>query len=91
MESMALGSFFYGGGERGWVKMLATTKKFKITPAETSWNSIKRFKFATKIPKINDSKLNMWSLSFTLRFSGRKSQSQQKLAEKIIHFTIQFD
>ena len=48
-------------------------------------------KFATKIPKINDSKLNMWSLSFTLRFFGRKSQSQQKLAEKIIHFTMQFD
>ena len=27
---------------------------------------------------------------FNLRFSSRKSQSQQKLAEKITHFTIQF-
>ena len=27
---------------------------------------------------------------FYFRFSGRKSQSQQKLAKKIIHFTIQF-
>ena len=30
------------------------------------------------------------SFFFKSRFSGRKSQSQQKLAKKITHFTIQF-
>ena len=37
--------------------------------------------------KINNSKLQIWSLSFSLRFFSRKSQNQQKLAEKVTHFT----
>ena len=41
-------------------------------------------------PKINKSKLHIWSLSCSFRFSRRKSRSQQKLAEKVTHFTIQF-
>ena len=40
--------------------------------------------------KINHSKHDIWSLSFTFRFSARKSQSQQNLSKKITHFTIQF-
>ena len=40
--------------------------------------------------KINDEKPLIWSLSSSLRFSGRKSQSQQKLTTKFTHFTIQF-
>ena len=40
--------------------------------------------------KINDSKVRIWSLSINFRFSGRKSQSQQKLAKRITHFTMQF-
>ena len=39
--------------------------------------------------KINDSKPRIWSLSSSLRFSGRKYQSQQKLTTRITHFTIQ--
>ena len=33
--------------------------------------------------KINDSKPQIWSLSFNFRFSNRKSQSQQKLPKRI--------
>ena len=40
--------------------------------------------------KINDSKPHIWSLPINFRFSSRKSQSQQNLAKKITHFTIQF-
>ena len=40
--------------------------------------------------KINHSKPHSWSLSINFRFCGRKSQSQQKLAKRITHFTIQF-
>ena len=32
----------------------------------------------------------MFRVPFTFRFSSKKSQSQQKLAKKIAHFTIQF-
>ena len=41
--------------------------------------------------KINNSKSHIQSLSFSFRFSSRKSQSPQKLPKKITHFTIQFD
>ena len=40
--------------------------------------------------KTNNSKPHIWSLSIKFRFFGRKSQSQQKLVKKIIHFTMQF-
>ena len=40
--------------------------------------------------RINNLKPHIWSLSINFRFSGRKSQSQQKLAKKVTHFTIQF-
>ena len=40
--------------------------------------------------KINSSKPHIWSLSFNFRFFNRKTQSQQKLAKKITHFTTQF-
>ena len=40
--------------------------------------------------KINYSKLHIWSLSFNFRFSSRKSQSQQKLAKRIIHCSTSF-
>ena len=36
------------------------------------------------------SKPHIWSLSIIFKFSGRQSQSQQKLAKKIIHFIIKF-
>ena len=39
--------------------------------------------------KINDSKLRILNLSFNVHFSSRKSQSQQTLAKRIAHFTIQ--
>ena len=41
--------------------------------------------------KINNSKSHIQSLSFSFRFSSRKSQSQHKLPKKITHFPIQFD
>ena len=40
--------------------------------------------------KINDLKPHIWSLSLNFGFSSRKSQTQQKLAKAISHFTIQF-
>ena len=40
--------------------------------------------------KINDSKLHIWSLAINFRFPCRKSQSQQKLAKKITHFSMHF-
>ena len=40
--------------------------------------------------KINDSKHHIRSLSLNVRFSGKKSQNQQKLAKKISYLTIQF-
>ena len=56
---------------------------------------VKRSKIVQKRPrnmnqKINHSKHHIWSLSFTFRFSARKSQSQQNLSKKITHFTIHF-
>ena len=39
---------------------------------------------------MTESKPLIRSLGTSFRFSGRKSQSQQNLAKKIIHFTIQF-
>ena len=52
---------------------------------------VKRSKTVQKRPrnmnqKINHSKHHIWSLSFTFRFSARKSQSQQNLSKKITHF-----
>ena len=49
---------------------------------------VKRSKTVQKRPrnmnqKINHSKHHIWSLSFTFRFSARKSQSQQNLSKKI--------
>ena len=65
----------------GWL----TTKNFKITLAKTSQNNPRKQNLD---PEINNSKLHTWILSFSFRFSGRKSWSQQKQAEKVTHFTI---
>ena len=40
--------------------------------------------------KQNDWKSHIWSLSTDFRFSGRKSQNQQKPAKRITYITIQF-
>ena len=40
--------------------------------------------------KINESKLHIRCLSINFRFSSTKSQSQQRLAKRIIHFTMEF-
>ena len=47
-------------------------------------SSIKRFYIRPHIP------VDSIRAFFNFRFSSRKSQSQQKLAKKITHFTIQF-
>ena len=38
--------------------------------------------------KISNLKPHIWNLSMNFRFSGRKSQSQQKFVKKITLFTI---
>ena len=40
--------------------------------------------------KINESKLHIWHLSINFRFTSTKSQSQQRLAKRITHFTMEF-
>ena len=40
--------------------------------------------------KITDSKPHIWKFIFNSRFFNRTSRSQQKLAKKMTHFTIQF-
>ena len=40
--------------------------------------------------KINESKLHIRCLSINFRFSSTKSQSQQRLAKRITHFTMEF-
>ena len=47
-------------------------------------SGIQRFHICPDAPK------NIIRVFFNFRFSCRKSQSQQKLAKKITHFTIQF-
>ena len=71
---------------RGWglVKILATMGGW--------WQKIlklQRLKCSKTVPK-NKIWTRKWSLFTNFRFSGRKSQSQRKLAIKITHFTIQF-
>ena len=74
-------------------KMLATMFDQRRETLKAHW--VKRSKIVPKRPrnvnqKINHSKHHIWSLSFTFRFSARKSQSQQNLSKKITHFKIQF-
>ena len=70
-------------GHHGW----PTRKKLKLY-------LLKRPKTVPRkrnlVEKINDSKSHIKSLSFNFRFFSSKSQSQQKLAKKITHFTIKF-
>ena len=83
--------FLVGGGKRVWVKISATMVSHRRETLRLYW-----LKHPKIVPEknldqeINDSKPYIWSLSVKFRFSGRKSQSQQKLARKITHFTIQF-
>ena len=83
-----LGTFFMvrnlskNVSHHGWL----TTKKFKIALAKTPWNSPKKSRNLDQ--KISDSKSYIYSLYINFRFSGRKSQNQQKLARKITYFTI---
>ena len=44
----------------------------------------------TKFGPKNNSKPHIWSLSLNFKFFSRKSESQQKLSKKIIHFRIKF-
>ena len=74
-------------------KMLATMFDQRRETLKAHW--VKRSKIVPKRPrnvnqKINHSKHHIWSLSFTFRFSARKSQSQQNLSKKITHFKIKF-
>ena len=79
------------GEEEGWVTMLATVagRQRKILNY-IGWNALKQPQKTNLEQKIDDSKPNIWVLSFNFKFSRRKSQSQQILAKKITHFTIQF-
>ena len=96
---------FYGGGMGGagggWVKMSATmvgqrqkiqkknTSKFKISYLELFfWKYY--YGHATLLYSSTRSNGHHQSFFLIFRFSSRKSQSQQKLAKKITHFTIQF-
>ena len=75
----------------GWVKNvdngLLTTKHFQIKLAKTLQNSPNK-RNLNQI--INDSKPLIWNLSVNLRFSARKSQSQQRRTKKITYIVIQF-
>ena len=62
---------------------MVSRRRRKITLAETPSNSPKKQNLDQQI---NDQKHHIWSLSFNVRFSGKKSQKQQKLAKKITHF-----
>ena len=61
---------------------MVSRRRRKIILAETPCNSPKKQNLDQQI---NDQK-HIWSLSFNVRFSGKKSQKQQKLAKKITHF-----
>ena len=81
------------GKRKIWIKMLSTMFDQRRETLKAHW--VKRSKIVQKRlrnmnQKINHSKHDIWSLSFTFRFSARKSQSQQNLSKKITHFTIQF-
>ena len=67
-------------GHHGWIM----TENIKTILAKTPQN---RHKKKNLNQKINDSKPYFLSLSFTFRFSNRKSKIQQKPAKKITHFT----
>ena len=61
------------------------------------WSDVEVSAGPTAVPKNryldqtkNNSKILIWSLTFNFRYSSINSQSQQKLAKKITHFTIQF-
>ena len=98
-------TLFYGGGGGGggdWVKMSATmvgrgwkvlkkhwlkrpkavSKKAKFGP--NTYLGIQIFHIRPHVPVDNI------RVIFNFTFSNRKSQSQQKLAKRITHFTIQF-
>ena len=87
-----VGSFFMVGGGRTWVKCTppwldGDEKKLKLH----------RLKCHKTVPK-NKIWIKKWliknlifvSLSTNFWFSARKYQSQQKIAKKITHFTVQF-
>ena len=80
------------GREGSWAKMSATMVGWRRKILKLHW--LKRHKKVPKKrnldPKINNSQLHIWSLFCSFRFSSRKSRSQEKLAEKVTHFTIQF-
>ena len=74
-------SFFMVRGRVGWVKCWPLwLKNFK-----TILKKVPKIKFGAGNKLL---KPHIWSLT-SFRFSGRKSQSQQKLAKKITHFTVQ--
>ena len=74
-------SFFMVRGRVGWVKCWPLwLKNFK-----TILKKVPKIKFGAANKLL---KPHIWSLT-SFRFSGRKSQSQQKLAKKITHFTVQ--
>ena len=89
-----LRKLFYGemGKGGGWINILATMVCRRQNVLKL--DRLKCPKIVTKKPnlnqKVNDSKSHIWILSFNSRFSSRKSQSQQKLAIKITHFTTQY-
>ena len=71
-------------GYHGW----PMTKNLKLYWLKCHKQSQK--KIATRKKMIQTSCLEFISLPINFRFSGTKSQSQQKLAKKITHFPIQF-
>ena len=83
--------YFYHGGKKRPSKNVdhmvgQRQKKLKITLAKTPKNSPKK---RNLYQKINYSKPHIWSLTINFRFSGGKSQIQQKPTKKITHFTMQ--
>ena len=71
-------------GYHGW----PMTKNLKLYWLKCHKQSQK--KIATRKKIIQTSCLEFISLPINFRFSGTKSQSQQKLAKRITHFPIQF-
>ena len=68
--------------DRGW----KISKLHRLKCPKTFPVPIKRILYQ----KLNDLKPHTWNLSNNFRFSGRKSQSQEKLAKRITHFTVRF-
>ena len=64
------------GRRRKILKILHWLKCPKTVPKKTNLDQ-----------KINDYKPHIWSLSINFGFSSRKSQTQQKLAKNLTHFT----